>query len=349
MQKKCFGQSFLLKCAVILMFLNLFISPVLAQPLINDCLSNEPSSKKSCREALLRNLRNWKRIIKNLDARILREPTNAALYAERGAVYAGFISPRGNTVEYEKVVYFTEVDKKAFADLNRAIELEPQRVAFYVKRGDAYRQLWTITANLYFPPSNPQFISYGSVPPDFTVWQKIKAAFVNNTDFQNAEKDYRKAVELSPDFKKYEEIYDRLVLLYQSRTAYFSLRAKDVPPQNAVELLAVAMSDFDWMIDFQKKRMKGHYLEKWMNKDLIELFINKSDAAINFGNDRAALEILTEAEKLVKPLDFNFCEFYAKRAALYRKLGEPQVAARDLSTAIAVKPDCSETFAVATK
>ena len=275
--------------------------------------------------------------IEHLDNLIAREPETAEHYYRRGQVYSGmFLSFWTKNVEFDGKIYFAGIDEKAIADYSRAIQLAPQEVEPFVERGKIYMSRWERET------SNFQYVRRDEQTTDEEIQQTVDRLFIYNEDFQAAERDFLKGVELSDKSYKTSKT---------AREGLFSLRgwranllytnesvAKVIGPGNPAD---VALADHDYLIDFYSfinANIKPH--DSFRTTLLYRAWIQKGAAAKLFGRDEVALEAFSEAERVQVKNSYPDCALYRNRAEIFAKRMNFEAALKDVTFAIDNNLDC---------
>ena len=198
--------------------------------------------------------------IKKLSAKIRSFPKNHKFYGERATLYLDLFLIFGAKVQFQNVVYKTEVDKKSIKDFNAAINLNPE-AEYFLNRGRVYEKLWHDDAGELGFMQTVKWMNKDNPPVS---WQTIEAKFIQNSYFKSAEKDFIEAVNRASfhqpknnhDYSQKTSYGDNyLINLYYRRA--FTLTnntalSKTIVSENKVK---VVLEDWNKFINYYKERV----------------------------------------------------------------------------------------------
>ena len=327
-----FWQNRLLMFFASTLFVLFSVLQTTAQP--GGCY-NDTWRHEYCREQRNALLEKYASQIDTLDKQITQQPKNAGHYFQRGQVYSAMMALRqsgARDVEFDGKVYFADIDTKAIADYSRAIQLAPQ-IAYFVERGKIYFFQWERETRNFQDLRRDE-------KTDEEILQTIDKLFIYNEDFQAAERDYLKAIELSSDYETSKTARDQLFGLRGRRGILLNLNesvAKLIGPGKAAD---VALSDFDYTVEFYKLYLAHHPPYDGINRALYDAWIQKGEAAKRFGREDIALEAFGEAEKVQVKITYPDCALYRNRAEIFVKRTNYDAALKDVTFAIDHNPNC---------
>lgn len=301
-----FRQNYLLEClAAILFFFSLQIA---AQP--GDCLSAgfRPQRCRPERDALLQ---KYAAEIKAFGEKIEREPKNAELYYQRGRIYSAMMFEKHlgfRTVEFDGRVYFSEIDAKAIADYTQAIKIAP-KAAYFEERGNIYRTYW-----------EKEIPWGGEKKTKEEILDLIERIFFQNENFKFAERDFSKTIELSADYETSAAARWKWMNLHQLRAMALGNDLDIAAVIGSGSKADVALADMDYVAEYYKN-LYARNKNGWEKDSFYNALVEKGRMARNFGRDRQALEIFSEAEKHWDKTTNN-CFVYRFRASIFLQRGE---------------------------
>ena len=266
--------------------------------------------------------------LKALDERIAQQPNDAELYFQRGSVYLGLFRLHADVAEFAGVVYVTDPGSKAFADLNRAIELDQSRSEYYTGRGKFYDFQWGHAVSRGSEAAAPS-------------WEKIRLLFWDNRSFDSAVKDYQKALSIARTGSEMSLPLNLLAWLYRTRasSASFYPPAKTVRAEKQTRLV---FDDFDRSLEFTRRYLgMSGTLSDFIIRDI---YFDKARAAIEFEEYGAGVRILTDGIREIEDRHTGsegLCSLYALRGDINQKLKDHDAAIRDYTYPIEHKyPNC---------
>lgn len=288
-----------------------------------------------CREERNKLLQRFASEIDHLDNQIARNPTTAEHYYRRGQVYSGMLLSYfgAKDVEFDGKVYFADIDTKAIADYARAIQLAP-KIEYFVERGKIYLSHWQRET------SNFQYVRRDEKTTDEEIRQTVDKLFIYNEDFQAAERDFLKAIELSNDYERSKTAREQLFSLR-------SWRANSLDRNETIARLIgtgkpadIALADLDHAIDFYRFYLANNEPNDTLKRLLYGAWIQKGVAAKRFGRDDVALEAFSEAEKAQVKHSYPDCALYQNRAEIFSKRMDFEAALKDVTFAIDNNLNC---------
>ena len=328
-----FRQNRLLMFFASTLFVLFSVLQTTAQP--GGCY-NDTWRHEYCREQRNALLEKYGLEIENLDRQIAHEPNNAAHYYQRGQVYSAMMSLRlsgARDVEFDGKVYFADIDTKAIEDYERAIQLAPKN-EYFVERGKIYMSQWQRGT------SNFQYVRRDEKNTDEEIRQTIDKLFIYNEDFQAAERDFLKAIELSNDYERSKTARERLFSLRSWRANSLDLNESIARLIGAGKLADIALADLDHAIDFYRFYLANNEPNDTVKRLLYGAWIRKGVAAKRFGRDDIALDAFSEAEKVQVKNSFPDCALYHNRAEIFSKRTNYEAALKDVTFAIENNPNC---------
>jgi tetratricopeptide (TPR) repeat protein len=291
-----------------------------------------------CREERNALLQKYALEIDHLTKQIAREPKRAEHYYDRGQVYSRLLSNFGaKDVEFDRKVYFAEVDTKAIADYSRAIQLVP-RFESLLERGKIYWFLWQDEIK------DVQFIRNSERISDDEIRQTIDRLFIYNERFQAAEKDFLKAIELSNDHETAKPAREQLFALRGARANFLSRDQYVAKLIGAEKPADIALEDFDYGIYFYRSYFGNNKTTDIVTTLLYGQWIQKGEAAKRFGRDDIALEAFGEAEKVQVKNSYPECLLYRYRAEIFVKRTSLDAALKDVTFAIDNNLNCKRMY-----
>lgn len=289
-----------------------------------------------CREERTKLLQRFASEIEHLDNQIARDPKTSEHYYRRGLIYSGMLlSYFGVTdVEFDGKVYFDDIDVKAIADYSRAIELAPKEVEYFVERGKIYLSQWQRET------SNFQYVRRDEKTTDEEIRQTVDKLFIYNEDFQAAERDFLKAIELSNDYERSKTAREQLFSLRSWRANSLDLNETIARLIGTGKPADIALADLDHAIDFYRSYLANNEPNDILKRLLYGAWIRKGVAAKRFGRDDIALEAFSEAEKAQVKNSYPECALYQNRAEIFVKRMNFEAALKDVTFAIDNNLNC---------
>lgn len=289
-----------------------------------------------CRKQRTALLQKYTSETETLDKQIAQEPKNAVNYYQRGLIYSALMDLRlsgAKDVVFDGKVYFSDVEEKAIADLTRAIQIAP-RVEYHVERGKIYFSRWE---SEYV---NFQYIRRGDKHSDEEILQTIDKLFIYNEDFQAAEKDFLKGIELSADYETSRNARERLYTLRNRRALSLNHSEPIASLIGGGKAADIALADFDDTIEFYRFYLANNKPEDHVKKYVYDAWIQKGVAAKRFGRDDIALEAFSQAEKVQVKISYPECALYSNRAEIFVKRAQFDAALKDVTFAIENSLNC---------
>lgn len=274
--------------------------------------------------------------IEHLDNQIARDPKTADHYFRRGQIYSGMLLSYFGVkdVEFDGKVYFEDIDVRAIADYSRAIELAPKEVECFVERGRIYMFRWEREV------SNFQYLRRDEKTNDEEIRQTVDKLFIYNEDFQAAEKDFLKGIELSGKYETSKTSRERLYFLRNWRATSLSTNESVAGLIGPGKPADVALADFDHTIDFYSFYQANNKPIDTFNSLIYGAWIQKGVAARRFGRDDLALEAFSAAEKAQVKNSYPDCALYHNRAEIFVKRTNLEAALKDVTFAIDNSLNC---------
>jgi tetratricopeptide (TPR) repeat protein len=292
-----------------------------------------------CKEKRETLLKKYAADLADTGAKISRDPKNADLYYQRALIYLTMIfnaQMGSRNVEFDGKVYFSDIDKKAIGDLDRAIELAPKS-EYLVNRGNVYLAYWQKESGQFGQSETKE----NSVDED--VLRAIDKLFITNANFAAAEKDFLRAMELSTDREQTDAARERLLFLRQMRGMLLQLNEHIASLIGNKKPADIALADLEYVIEAYKIPFT-YFLPETSKSALLSAWLAKGVAAKKFGRDDVALDAFREAEKLQEKGAHPDCAIYWNRANIFLKQKNFDAAIKDVTFAIENNPNCRNMY-----
>ncbi|NEQ39274.1 MAG: tetratricopeptide repeat protein [Okeania sp. SIO3I5] len=189
------------------------------------------------------------------------KPDRALYYSNRGDAYFQIGEKQKGIKDYDKAIsldpesahkyynwrgwwlHILEDSEAALADINKAIELKPDRAFYYKNRGNAYFQIGEKQKGI---KDYDKAISLDPESADYYNWRGVKLYRLE--DYEAAIADYNKAIELKPDRAFY----------YKNRgNAYFQIGEKQKGIKDYDKAISLDPESADYYYNWRGVKLYG--------------------------------------------------------------------------------------------